>query len=416
MITTPQPTASSTDRPGSLGSPGVFDSAILEAADSAKERIKNLGATLTQKKSSWQNTLSSAAMGVAGAAASVGLGALAFYAYHKFGADPAMIVDPQSIRGIGEYGAAHAQAAVRGLGQIDAFMNGLHAGSSQPTMGDFFDQMRRSGVDPEVFKSAVANHLNLLGVKGQADWAARLLDPSTLLTPSLHARINELVWHHDKQVAIHGENANDALVFVKAGFALAAASAASSVASGVGDMTQHMAHMKSVARRTAVDCGLIDEMTDRKVRKSIKETALDAVDARARLAGEYAERQTPMNRFLTMHWVEAARAENRTSMLQLMGLESKSNAKRTSIGQAVMIDHFCAKELRDLSQGEPEHSQVLAVLADRRSELEERGIRPKDPVNSFGEYFPELPACKIAEMGDYHARLGTQQRRIPLSH
>lgn len=352
---------------------------------------------------SWRNTLSSAAMGVAGAATAVGLSALAFYAYHKLGADASLIVDQSTLHGIGMRGAEHVEAAVSGLRQIDSFMSSLSPRSGEAlTMGDFFAEMQRTGVEPAIFKGAVAQHAIMVGSSNGASWQERLSNPETMLSVSVRARVAEVVWFHDKKVALNAQSANDAVVFAKAGFATGAAMVTSSLYTGVDRFKEFMGHIGAAVRRTALDNGLIDVADDRKLRQAIKETAYDPSEARARVASEYAERCQPLQRFFTAHWMEALREADRPCMLKLFGLESSLTGKYSSVGQAVMIDHFSSRELKDLQRDEPDHALALGGLAERRGKLEERGTKPKESVNSLGELFSELPLRSIAELIQEH--------------
>jgi hypothetical protein len=353
----------------------------------------------TATDSGWRHTLSSAAMGVAGAAAAVGLSSLAFYAYQKIGTDPSILVDPATIKEIGQQGVIKVHTALQGLGQIQNFLSDVvNAHGANSNMGDFFDQLQSTGVDPKVFKDAVMDQAGMIGGQNNALWADRLLDPQTPLSPMAQYKISEVVWYHDKEVALGQANAADALVFIKTGLSVAAAAITSAAASNAETIKGFLGHMKGCAKRLAVDCGLIDDVADRQIRKTIKASAFDPVEARARLACEYTERQTPMYRSCTLHWLDCAKEQNRAGMLHLFGMEPLMVGKHTAIGQAVMIDHFCAKELRTLANQDPEYGKTLLNLADRRERLEKQGTRPSQPFDASGETLLDLPLRSIGEM------------------
>jgi hypothetical protein len=349
-------------------------------------------------------------MGIAGAASAVGLAGLAFYAYHKFGTDPAILVDASTIRQISEHGGIQVQTALSGLGQIQMFISDVvQSHGAQATMGDVFDKLQASGIDPQVFKDAVTDQAQAMGGSDNALWAEKLVDPQTPLSTTAQYKITEAVWYHDKQVALNQATLADATVFVKTGISVALASLTSVAATNMDAIKGLAGHMLSCAKRVAVDCGLIADSAERQVRQMIKESYFDPAEARARLACEYAERQTPMYRSFTLSWLQAVKEQDRAAMLHLFGMEPVSLGKHSTLGQAVMIDQFSAAELKTLANQDPDYAKTLTALADRRGDLEKRGLRSEMVLNASAEEALHLPLRSIEEM--VQETLDAQRRR-----
>lgn len=349
----------------------------------------------------WRNTLSGVALGVAGAASVACASALAFYAYHTSSADPAILVDPNSIKDIGLYGVAQIQSALTGLGQIQTFMSDIvHDHASDAKVGHVFDALQNRGVDLDYFKNVLAQKSDALA--GQSDFGLtqRLMDPQTPLSGSAQTKLTEIIWNHDKQIALHQANANEALIFVKAGLSIALASMTTVASVNTDTMKKVLTHMKGRVHRIALSSGLIDDHSDRQIRKIIKTSHFDPVQARARIAAEYAERQNPMHRLFTQHWLEAARAQDRDVMIKLFAMEPSTLGKHTTTGQAVMIDNFSALEMRDIARNEPQYAKALEELAQRRAQLEQRGLRPDSSSNEsdfVAIYKPPASLSSLAE-------------------
>lgn len=388
--------------------PEMALNSVVQAADAAKARLGGASnaATPTASPSSpsqWRQALSTAALGVAGVSGAVGLGGLAFYAFHRMGVDPSILVDPSAIQGIGEMGLNQVESAVRGLGQVHGFIDAVVQRHGQgASMGHLFEQLLDRGSDPEVFKQAVVNQAALIGGGNADQWASKMLDPATTLSPLAQLKVAEVVWYHDKQVALSEANSQGAMAFAQAGLSASLAALSVFAATNVETVKGVFKHMKDAARRASIEHGLIGDQTDRHVRRAVKASTFDVVEARARLAGEYAERQSPMHRLYTLHWLEAERAQDRLAMLQIFGMEPHSLGKHSAVGQAVMIDHFCATEMHALAQAEPEYAAALMDMAQRRDKLERNGLRPPNPLDRSGKPVDTIQDPCIGSMAAEH--------------
>lgn len=340
---------------------------------------------------------------VAGVATAASLSALAYYALQKTGVDPTYVVDPSLITHVANFGS-HEQvnAVFNGMSQIQQVftqLNDAHDGKAR--VFDLWQELGARGVGLDEFKSAVVDHFTRVDGTQAKAIIDKLLDPDTRLTASVQSRLGEVIWAHDKSTVLREVSAQDALEFAKSGMGVALASSAAAVFTHpkiTRPIQQAFESIKTVAQRVGAELGLINDDADREIRRTIKANAFDPAEARAQLAAEYAERESSTHRFFTLTWMKARDLEDRNAMLQLFGMEKVAMGKHTTVGQAIMIDNFTAKELRDLAAKEPDYADALSSMAARRSELERLGKRSAESQAALGEDSSTAPTASITEL------------------